>query len=454
MTLSRESQTIAAIATPPGEGGIAVIRISGEHALDIAQKLFSKNVLSLPSRMITFGKILDSNRTVIDDVLLFTMRAPHSFTGENVVEIHCHGGVFITQQVLSRVFQCGASPAEPGEFSQRAFLNGKIDLAQAEAIQQLIHAKSDLALSAAKTQLNGHLSKTISQWQNKLTHIAAIIEAWVDYPEEGLEFASHETILSQLSSIHGEIEALKDSFYDGRTLNQGIDLCILGAPNVGKSSLMNALIGFDRAIVTDIAGTTRDILEAEIKWGGLHFNLIDTAGIRTTDEIIEQEGIRRSLEASQKADLILVVLDASRSLEEHELKLISALPKQKTLLVWNKIDLPHLAIPQIEDLFSVEISVKNLMGLSHLKETILSLIYQEKRFSKEEVMITQERHYQALFEALNYLKQVINGLQTNVSAEFISFDLRATLKALGRIVGTDVTEDILNAIFSNFCVGK
>jgi tRNA modification GTPase len=439
-------KTIAAIATPPGDGGIAIIRISGEEAIAIANQILSYDVSLQKSHTLKLGSVLGKSG-LIDQALVSVMHAPNSFTGEDVVEIQCHGGSFVSQKVLEAVIQAGASIAAPGEFSMRAYLNRKIDLAKAEAIGTLIHAQNELALSAASDQLQGKLSQKIQNFQKELTQIAAIIEAWVDYPEEGLEFASVMDILSKLEAIQKELCALELSFRDGRIASYGINLCILGAPNVGKSSLMNALAGYNKAIVTPIAGTTRDVLEEKIRIGNLHFNLIDTAGIRETSEEIEQEGIRRSFEKAEKADLILLVLDASRPMEAREIELSKTLPLEKTLIVWNKKD---IATAQ-EGLL---ISAKDGTGLDELKEAIEKLIWNKGAPAKDQIMLTQERHYKAVKETINALNLVIHGLETDLSAEFISFDLRQALKSLSSIIGTNVTEDILNEIFSKFCVGK
>lgn len=448
--MKEQNTTIAAIATPPGEGGVAMIRISGKEAREIASSCFSHDVLTQESHTLKFGTILDEHKNPIDEVLLAVMQAPRSFTGEDVVEIYCHGGSFVSQKILKRILSCGAKAAGPGEFSLRAYLNGKIDLAKAEAIASLIHAKNDLALSAEESQLRGALSLKITKFQESLTEVAAIIEAWVDYPEEGLEFASKEEILQKLQFIALELTNLKATFRDGRILSHGIDLCILGAPNVGKSSLMNALIGYDRAIVTDIAGTTRDVLEEKIQFGSLHFNLIDTAGIRPfTSDIIEKEGMRRSLEKAEKADILLLVLDSSRPLLEEEKELQKSLPEEKTLVVYNKID---LGAPYTGK--GICISAEKGLGLDHLKKAIEEHIFEKGPPSKEAIILTKERHYKAVEEALSALKLVIEGLEGDLSAEFISFDLRQALKHLSSIMGINVTEEILNEIFSKFCVGK
>jgi tRNA modification GTPase len=446
-------ETIAAVATPPGEGGIAIIRISGKAAFEVAAKAFSRPKETWKSHTARFGKFLDTEGKVVDEGLLLPMRGPRSYTGEDTVEIHCHGGSLITRRVLEIVLKAGARAAEPGEFTMRAFLNGKLDLTQAEAVQELIAAKGDLALDVAEKQLQGALSLRIQQFQRELVDSAAILEAWVDFPEEGLEFASKEEIIASLQTTLQGIEKLHSSFHEGKILHQGLSLCLAGAPNVGKSSLMNALLGKERAIVTDIPGTTRDLLDAEMRLGGLYFKLTDTAGIRATDELIEKEGIRRSQEAMQNADLILFVMDAARPIQEEEAVLLATAPKHKTLLIWNKIDLKP-APKLFEEFISVAVSAQKRLGLEELRKTIDQTIWKKGPPSKEEIVITNSRHWQALGNAVSALKAVISGLQTEVSPEFLSSDMRQTLLELGTIIGTNITEDILNAIFSKFCIGK
>ena len=449
----KKSDTIAAIATPPGEGAIAVIRISGTRAIEIASDIFSGPVASYKSHTAHLGQILAQDKTPIDSVLLLVMRAPRSYTGEETVEIHCHGGSIAPRRVLARILEAGARAAEPGEFSLQAFLNGKLDLAQAEAVQLLIASKSELALKAAEKQLQGKLSQKIKTIQKALTDTAAILEAWVDFPEEGLEFASLEELIQDLESSSKQMQELQKTFFDGKTIHEGLSLCLLGSPNVGKSSLMNALLGKDRAIVTDIPGTTRDLLEDELTLSGLHFRLIDTAGIRETEETVEKEGIRRSKKAMEDADLLLLVLDASREFTESDNLLLETVPKEKTIVVWNKIDLKtpttHLDWPHI-----AHISAKENTGFETLKKTIDQVIWKKGPPSKEEIVITQERHFKALSNAIDALKAVIQGLKSNISPEFVSSDLRHALNELGLIIGSNVTEDILAAIFSKFCLGK
>ncbi len=448
----QKEDTIAAVTTPAGEGAIAVIRISGSKAFDLSEALFSGPVKTYKSHTAHYGDILDGQGKILDSVLLLVMKGPHSYTGEDTVEISCHGGSLVTRRVLERVFEAGARAAQPGEFSFRAFMNGKIDLSQAEAVQELIAAKSERALENAGMQLQGRLSEKISGFQRELTDICAILEAWVDFPEEGLEFATMEELVSSLEDICDRMKKLQSTFHDGKALHEGLTLCLLGSPNVGKSSLMNALLGKDRAIVTEIAGTTRDLLEEDLRLGGLHFRLIDTAGIRETEEIVEKEGIRRSKQAMQDADLILLLLDASRLLEEKDLSLLHSAPQQKTVVVWNKID---LAKPRESlSLNAVCISAKEKTGLDELKQAIERVIWKKGPPPKDEIAITKLRHHAALTQAIASCETVISGLKKNISAEFVAADMRTCLNELGMVIGPNVSEDILTAIFSKFCLGK
>lgn len=443
------TDTIAAVATAPGEGAIAVIRISGPCALSIAETIFSRSIKDFKTHTAHYGQILKTDGAPLDSVLLLIMKGPNSYTGEDSVEISCHGGSLVTRRVLERIFEAGARPARPGEFSLRAYLNGKLDLAQAEAVQELIAAKSELALENASRQLEGALSTKIASFQKELTGTAAILEAWVDFPEEGLEFAAMDEIIADLESVCLRMAKLQATFHDGKALHEGLFLCLIGSPNVGKSSLMNALLCKERAIVTEIAGTTRDLLEEDFRLGHLHFKLIDTAGIRDTEEIIEKEGIRRSQKAMQEADLILLLLDASRPLSRQDRELLRTTPQEKTIVVWNKIDLGEPP----EEIPSVQISAKEERGLDALKDAIEARLWKHSP-SKEEILITKLRHHQALGHAIASCRAVIAGLKEGVSAEFSASDMRNALNELGTIIGTNVTEDILSAIFSKFCLGK
>ncbi|MBS0649057.1 MAG: tRNA uridine-5-carboxymethylaminomethyl(34) synthesis GTPase MnmE [Verrucomicrobia bacterium] len=447
----QKGETIAAVATPPGEGGIAVIRISGDKALEVAEKIYSGSLRSYQSHTVHFGRIVNLEGEVVDEVLIVVMKAPRSYTGEDTVEIHCHGGSLITRRVLQTALDAGARAALPGEFTFKAYMNEKLDLAQAEAVQELIAAKNDLALHAAENQLQGALSQKIESFQKELVDIAAILEAWVDFPEEGLEFASFEEVIASLQATCKKMETLSQTFQNGKIVHEGLTMCLTGAPNVGKSSLMNALLGKDRAIVTPIPGTTRDLLEADLRMGGLHFRLVDTAGIRDTEELVEQEGIRRSHQALQEADLVLLVLDATRGMEENDRELLARIPSHKTLVIWNKVD---LVSSHQKPEHALEISAKEGLGIEKLHEAIDRKIWRSGPPSKEEIVITNSRHHQALNQAIESVKLVIQGLQTQVSAEFVAADMRRALLELGTIIGTDISEDILSAIFSKFCVGK
>jgi len=446
------NQTIAAIATPPGEGGIGIIRISGKEAIPIANQIFSQDVTQISSHTVRYGKIIE-NGHVLDEVLLLAMHAPKTFTGEDVVEIQCHGGSFVTKRVLSAALEAGATPAGPGEFTYQAFMNGKVDLAQAEAIQTFIGAKNELAMESAGQQLAGRLSSQVESFQKQLLDAAATLEALVDFPEEGLEFSKMEELVAHLEGVKEEMERLIATFEDGKKIEEGIKLSLVGPPNAGKSSLMNALLGEDRAIVTAVPGTTRDLLEAPLFLGGLHYHLVDTAGIRETEEVVEQEGIRRSKQAIDGADVILLLLDLSRPLEEDHHEILSLVPKEKTLLVWNKQDLPHNS-HAIEWPEQVSISAKSGEGLEQLKERLDAMIWKKGPPAKDEVVLTSVRHKTALAGAALDLQTVIDGCRNSLSPELISADMRSCLGHLSSIIGIDISEEVLSEIFSKFCVGK
>lgn len=447
-------ETIAAIATPLGEGGISIIRISGNEAIPVADKIFSGSVTAYLSHTAHLGIVSDLEGNRLDEALLLIMRAPRSYTGEDTVELQCHGGLIASRKVLEAAISAGARAASPGEFTFRAFMNGKLDLNQAEAVQQVIGAKSEEALKVAASQLEGQLSKKIRSFQEELTRIAAIFEAWVDFPEEGLVFSSQAEMIRDLQLLNDKMYKLAETFHDGQKLDQGIKLCIAGAPNAGKSSLMNALLEKERAIVTPVPGTTRDLLQEELMLGGFAFRLIDTAGIRETDEIVEKEGVRRSKEALEAADLILLVIDASKELARVENNLLETLPKNKTVIVWNKIDLPKKRELLSDYPFQVQISAKEKKGLNELKETLDRLVWSQGAPSKNETLITKSRHEQALRGAISALSGAITGLSTGISPEFLSADIRHALAELGMIIGTNISEDILSSVFSQFCVGK
>lgn len=450
----KKGDTIAALATPPGEGGIAIIRITGNDAISVAEKIFSGDVRSYKSHTAHYGKICDGKGNVIDQALLLVMLGNRSYAGEDTVELHCHGGGLIARKVLQTVIRAGARAAYPGEFTFKAFMNDKIDLAQAEAVQELISSKNEMAMQSASKQLEGSLSNKIKSFQNQLIDIAGILEAWVDFPEEGLEFATMDEIVAMLDLSLENMERLCATFHNGKILHDGISICLVGCPNVGKSSLMNTLLDKERAIVTPIAGTTRDVLEDHLRLCGLNVKLIDTAGIRDCDEIIEKEGIRRSIVAMNEADLVLVVFDASRGLTPDDEKLLSDLPKEKALGIWNKIDLPHETIPEIALKYVVKLSAKEKRGLEELYAHIDAIIWEKGAPSKDEIVITNIRHKESLERAIVACSKVKCGLQSGTSPEFLTLDMRLCLIELGTIIGNNISEDILSAIFSRFCIGK
>lgn len=448
-----KNRTIAGVATPPGDGGVGIIRISGPEAVSIGSKVFSKSLEPLESRVCHFGKIVSAKGEILDEVLLLIMRAPNSYTGDDVVEIQCHGGHLIVRRVLARVIEAGAKQAEAGEFTFNAYMNGKIDLAQAEAVQAMIGAKNEKALDSAMRHLEGGLSKEIAAYKQELIDIAAVLEAWVDFPDEGLEFASFDVTVDALKKIHARLEKLLGTYHDGKIASEGLHIALVGSPNVGKSSLMNSLLRKERAIVSPIPGTTRDLIEDHMSLSGLNVRLTDTAGIRTSTDLIEEEGIRRSKRVLEEADLVLFLLDASMGLTEQDREILDLIPKEKAIVIWNKIDL-KTEVPPLAFNHVVKTSALRQEGIDELKKTIDRVIWHQGPPSKEEILITSNRHREALSHASLYVQKSYNGLMTEVSPEFITFDVRQSLVHLNQIIGGDIQEDILSSIFSKFCVGK
>lgn len=450
---ANREDTIAALATPPGVGGIAIVRVSGKNAIDTVNSLIKGTLTDQVSHTVSLRNVQLSQG--MDKALILIMKAPRSFTGEDVVEIHCHGGHLVAKSILCELGKKGIRPAEPGEFSLRAFLNGKIDLTQAEAIQDLVSAKNEEALRIAGDQLEGKLSRQVLSFREKATELAAIFEAWVDFPEDDLEFCSFEEALSRLETLKQEIKVVIDSFHTGKILHEGLSLCIVGAPNVGKSSLMNALLGRGRAIVSPIAGTTRDVVEDDLRLKKIHCKLIDTAGIRESSDEIEQEGVRRSWDAMGKADVILAVLDASRFDDAEMTKPLNDVPKEKCVLIWNKIDIAkESSLPTFGCAHTAKVSSTTFEGIENLSDTIEELVWGGSFSPKGEIMITNVRHKAALERAFQALDKVISGISSSLSPEFIAYEMREVLLSFGEIIGTNITEDILNAIFSKFCIGK
>lgn len=450
--------TIAAIATPLGEGGLAVIRLSGSEALTIAHKSFlpvGKSSLlpsQAPTHTIHYGKIVQGGRT-IDEVLLAVMRAPRTLTREDVVEITCHGGLLPAKMVLDVVLENGARLAMPGEFTRRAFLNGRIDLTQAEAVADLISARTELALTAANEQLAGKLSQRINELRDDMIKILAHVEAHIDFPDEDIAPDTKAQLLQRLENAVAFMDQLLRTANEGQILRRGIRAAIVGRPNAGKSSLLNQLLGHDRAIVSAIPGTTRDTIEETANIRGLPVVFVDTAGLRDSVDEIEIEGIRRSRETLARAELILHVLDHAEPLTPADEIYLTEFSGKKRILVRNKIDLPNqLSLPG--DLKTVDVCCLSGKGIENLKEAIKELVWAgEIRAEMLQVMINS-RHQDALKRAKAGTQHTIDALRENLTLELAAMDLRIAVNAIGEIVGKTTTEDLLDSIFSQFCIGK
>ena len=457
--------TIAAIATARGEAGIGIVRVSGTLALPIAAELFRSprkvSPIELPTHTLTYGHVVDpsASDTVIDEVLLGVMHAPKTYTGEDIVEFNCHGGIVPLTAVLDLVVRSGARIAEPGEFTKRAFLNGKLDLAQAEAVAELIASKTDLSRKIAIQALAGKLSDTINDLNDRLAALLAEIEASIDFPEEDLDFMKVETQLKTAHSVQSDLTTLLETASDGRLITEGVNVAILGKPNVGKSSLLNALVGTTRAIVTDIPGTTRDTIEEMINIGGIPLKLIDTAGIRATDDVVEQQGVERSKAVLDSAELLLLMFDASQPLNDADRELLQIAQSPKAILILNKVDLPILTsattlLAHCPKKRVVETAIPEGKGLDKLKATVSEELLGGELVIGESPIVTNARHQEALRGANEALDYAIESLENGMPPELVAVDLRISLDGLGDIVGKTTTEDILDSIFSQFCVGK
>ena len=439
-----KEDTIAAVATPPGAGALAVVRLSGKKAREVAQACTG---CRLQPRRATLVRLRDEAGAVLDEAVATLFVAPASFTGEDTVEFSCHGGMLVTQRVLQRLFACGARPAEPGEFSRRAFENGRLDLTQAEAIMDIISAGSDLALRAAQNQLQGAISRQVEAAEDELLGVAAHLTAYIDFPDEDIEPASLLSLQEGLASVAKRLRHLLQTADTGRFLREGVRTAIVGAPNVGKSSLLNLLLGYERAIVSETAGTTRDTIEESISLGGLCLRLIDTAGLRESDDELELAGMERSRRAGASADLLLEVADASRAPVE------SHLPETgvRRLLILNKCDLPEH--PGWAGREALRLSCRTGEGREALERTLSSLFLHESG-EGDTLAATNARHRYALQEALDALARAGESLSAGESPELTDIDLREALDALGSITGRLDTEDILERVFSTFCLGK
>ena len=455
-----EKNTIAAIATSPGVGGIGIIRISGEEAFLVVSKIFRPkdaffDVLHPISNVIKYGYVFDEENK-IDEVMVSFFKAPHSYTTEDVAEINCHGGTVVMGRVLEAVIKAGARVAEPGEFTKRAFLNGRIDLTQAEAIIDIITSKTDKARSLALIQLDGFLAEKINQIQSKIYDVLIQIEAGIDYPEHEIEDVTRETIYSVLTDAKTETKKLCDSFEEGRVLKEGVRTAILGKPNVGKSSLMNTLLREERAIVTDIPGTTRDTIEEIVNIRGIPIRIIDTAGIRKTDDKIEEIGVEKAKKEIKEADMIIAVFDISRELTEEDFEIIDLIKNKKSIIIINKIDLITKWEPKeiFNDRKVLDISAKTKIGIEDLEDEIERLWKNNDVSTNEDIIISNMRHKEMLLNALSEMDTALEALEFDLPVDMISINIKTILEYFGTIVGQNVSEETINGIFSRFCLGK
>lgn len=456
--------TITAIATAPGESGISIVRISGPSSIDILDKIFkSKKGISIrefPQRRIVYGHIVDREKDkVVDEVLVVYMKAPYTYTKEDVVEINCHGGIVPTRNILGLILKNGVRMAEPGEFTKRAFLNGRIDLAQAEAVMDLISAKTDKGFDVAMSQLEGSLSKDVKGVRDVIIETLAHLHVSIDYTEEDIEEITYPELLENLGFVRGQIEKLLGTTETGKIIREGLNTVIIGKPNVGKSSLLNALLRESRAIVTDVPGTTRDIIEEYLSIKGIPLKIIDTAGIRETEDLVERIGVERSKEFFNKADLIILVLDASQELTEEDREIIEHIEDKRAIVLLNKTDLPEkIKREELEELLIdkriIRISILEGKGLEEIEEEIVSMVYGGAVKAKDTSFVTNVRHKNSLEKALKSIEEGIDAVNQNLPYDLIEVDIKDCYDALGEITGDTVDDDIVNRIFANFCLGK
>ncbi len=456
-----KQDTIAAIATGMTNSGIGIIRVSGEEAFSIIDKIYrskgNKILSKEKSHTIHYGYIYDGE-DMVDEVLVSVMRAPRTYTGENTVEINCHGGLFIVQKVLEVVLKYGARMAEPGEFSKRGFLNGKMDLSKAEAVMDLIHSKSEYAYKNSLNQLKGNLFAKIKECREKLIYEIAFIESALDDPEHIDINGYSEKLKITVKELEKIIGKLIDSSMNGKIIKEGIKTVIVGKPNAGKSSLLNVLLGEERAIVTDIEGTTRDVLEESVNLGGIKLVIMDTAGIRDTEDIVEKIGVEKAKDHVKNADFIMYVVDSSKPLDENDNEIFQMLKDKKSLVLLNKMDLNTVVtedeIKRKTESEVISISAKENIGIDVLTEKIKNMFLHGEIDFNEDIMITNLRHKNLLEEALESLKMVEQSIENNMPEDFYSIDLMSAYAALGYIIGEEVEEDLVDEIFSKFCMGK
>jgi len=459
---SIKKDTIIALATPSGVGAIAVIRLSGEKSIEIVNQFFKsksgkRNLTEVKSHTIHLGNIIENDR-IIDEVLITVFKNPKSYTGENVVEINCHGSVYIQQEILQLFLQNGVRNADAGEFTLRAFLNGKMDLSQAEAVADLIASNSAASHQVALQQMRGGFSTEIENLRQQLLNFASLIELELDFAEEDVEFADRTEFKKLIDKINAVLKRLIDSFALGNVLKNGIPIAIVGEPNVGKSTLLNALLNEEKAIVSHIAGTTRDAIEDEINIEGVAYRFIDTAGIRTTEDFVENIGIKKTFENIEKAQLVLQLIDAEHidTLQKNISQLETKYPSKKILTIVNKADLlTEEQILTLKNKFEnlIVLSAKHKTGIHKLTETLTHLV-NKGALSNNETIVSNSRHFEALNNAYNSIKEVQKGIDLNISTDLFAIDIRQALFHLGEITGEVTTEDLLGNIFANFCIGK
>ena len=455
-------KTIAAISTAMSASGIGIVRISGDEAMEVISRIYrskngNKDIKKVKSHTIHYGFIYDEEE-VVDEVLVMIMKGPHTYTGEDTVEIDCHGGVYAMKRVLETVLKNGVEIAEPGEFTKRAFLNGRLDLSQAEAVMDVIQAKNSMALKSSVEQLKGSVLRAVKEIRSKLIYHIAYIESALDDPEHISLDGYPQELLEVVEKESKEISELLKTADDGRMIQEGIKTVILGKPNAGKSSLLNYLVGEDRAIVTEIAGTTRDILEEYISLNGITLRVIDTAGIRDTEDVVEKIGVGKARQMAEDADLILYVVDSSMPLDENDQEIMELLKGRKSITIYNKTDLtPVVDMEFLKEKTAspvIPVSAVEETGIGQLEDEIRRMFFQGELSFNDEVYITNARHKAALEEALESLKLVKNSIEMGMAEDFFSIDLMNAYESLGRIVGESVGEDLVNEIFSKFCVGK
>lgn len=456
-----KTDTIAAIATAMSNSGIGIVRLSGDEAVSIIDKIFvmanHKKLADMPTHTIHYGHIKDGDE-VIDEVMVLLMKGPRSYTREDTVEIDCHGGVYVVKRVLETVLKNGARPAEPGEFTKRAFLNGRIDLSQAESVIDIIHSKNEFALKSSLSQLSGVVSNKIKDIRAMILHEIAFIETALDDPEHISIDGYGEKLNVIVNDAISKVQVLLKNSDNGKLLKEGISTVIVGKPNAGKSSLLNTLVGEERAIVTDIAGTTRDVLEEQINLNGIILNVIDTAGIRETDDVVEKIGVNKAKKYLEQADLVIYVVDTSTTLDENDFEIMEMLKNRQAIILLNKSDLIPLTtaeeISKHVDKKMIQISAKEQSGIDEFEDTIKEMFFTGEVSFNDEVYITNIRHKNSLQEALSSLQLVLRSIEDKMPEDFYSIDLMNAYEELGTIIGEAVEDDLVNEIFSKFCTGK